>query len=248
MFEKVGIPILGVVENMSIHICSNCGHESHIFGERRRATGCARTTATELLGSCRWTCRHPRAGRFRPADGRGRSRRRGWRRSTGDRAPVRGQDRRVAGRGHCRRSSRTSSCRTPDDDQIGQLDPPHGAERAHDRAVRAGPGQGARRTAPDRVLRHLELRLRYPLLERIQDLHQHQLDDRRPQGVRREVLRRLQRRRLHHPAQFLRARAHGRVLPHSAQRAHDLPRQDRPTHAAASSSTSRRSSRNGRGT
>ncbi len=32
MFEKVGIPILGVVENMSTHICSQCGHEEHIFG------------------------------------------------------------------------------------------------------------------------------------------------------------------------------------------------------------------------
>ncbi|VWC78499.1 iron-sulfur cluster carrier protein ApbC [Burkholderia lata] len=32
MFEKVGIPILGIVENMSIHTCSNCGHEEHIFG------------------------------------------------------------------------------------------------------------------------------------------------------------------------------------------------------------------------
>src|SRR6195256_1031557 len=32
MFEKVGIPILGVVENMSFHICAQCGHESHIFG------------------------------------------------------------------------------------------------------------------------------------------------------------------------------------------------------------------------
>jgi ATP-binding protein involved in chromosome partitioning len=32
MFEKVGIPILGIVENMSFHICSQCGHESHIFG------------------------------------------------------------------------------------------------------------------------------------------------------------------------------------------------------------------------
>jgi len=32
MFEKVGIPILGIVENMSIHICSNCGHQEHIFG------------------------------------------------------------------------------------------------------------------------------------------------------------------------------------------------------------------------
>lgn len=33
MFEKVGVPILGVVENMSIHICSKCGHEERIFGE-----------------------------------------------------------------------------------------------------------------------------------------------------------------------------------------------------------------------
>lgn len=32
MFEKVSIPILGIVENMSTHICSNCGHEEHIFG------------------------------------------------------------------------------------------------------------------------------------------------------------------------------------------------------------------------
>jgi ATP-binding protein involved in chromosome partitioning len=33
MFQKVGIPILGIVENMSMHICSKCGHEEHIFGE-----------------------------------------------------------------------------------------------------------------------------------------------------------------------------------------------------------------------
>ena len=32
MFEKVGIPIIGVVENMSTHICSNCGHTEQIFG------------------------------------------------------------------------------------------------------------------------------------------------------------------------------------------------------------------------
>ena len=37
MFEKVGIPILGIVENMSMHICSNCGHAEPIFGEGRRA-------------------------------------------------------------------------------------------------------------------------------------------------------------------------------------------------------------------
>src|SRR5436309_3697341 len=33
MFEKVGVPIVGVIENMSIHICSQCGHAEHIFGE-----------------------------------------------------------------------------------------------------------------------------------------------------------------------------------------------------------------------
>jgi len=32
MFEKVGIPILGIVENMSTHVCSNCGHAEAIFG------------------------------------------------------------------------------------------------------------------------------------------------------------------------------------------------------------------------
>jgi ATP-binding protein involved in chromosome partitioning len=49
MFEKVGIPILGVVENMSFHTCPNCGHESHIFG----SGGAARMVKdynTELLG------------------------------------------------------------------------------------------------------------------------------------------------------------------------------------------------------
>jgi ATP-binding protein involved in chromosome partitioning len=33
MFQKVEVNILGVVENMSTHVCSNCGHEEHIFGQ-----------------------------------------------------------------------------------------------------------------------------------------------------------------------------------------------------------------------
>src|SRR5881275_2962521 len=33
MFEKVGVPIVGIVENMSMHVCSNCGHAEAIFGE-----------------------------------------------------------------------------------------------------------------------------------------------------------------------------------------------------------------------
>jgi len=32
MFEKVSVPILGIVENMAVHVCSNCGHVEHIFG------------------------------------------------------------------------------------------------------------------------------------------------------------------------------------------------------------------------
>ena len=49
MFEKVSVPVLGVVENMSVHVCTNCGHAEHIFG----AGGGARMAAefgVELLG------------------------------------------------------------------------------------------------------------------------------------------------------------------------------------------------------
>ena len=50
MFEKVGIKIIGIVENMSTHICSNCGHEEHIFGAGGGAKMCADYNV-ELLGS-----------------------------------------------------------------------------------------------------------------------------------------------------------------------------------------------------
>ncbi|MGB4056978.1 MAG: Mrp/NBP35 family ATP-binding protein [Alphaproteobacteria bacterium] len=43
MFEKVGVKILGIIENMSTHVCSNCGHEEHIFGH-----GGARKEAEKL--------------------------------------------------------------------------------------------------------------------------------------------------------------------------------------------------------
>lgn len=50
MFEKVGIPILGIVENMAVHHCSNCGHIEHVFGsgggERMAAE-----TGVESLGA-----------------------------------------------------------------------------------------------------------------------------------------------------------------------------------------------------
>ena len=49
MFEKVGIPILGIVENMSFHVCPKCGHESHIFGQGGAAR-MSKDYSTELLG------------------------------------------------------------------------------------------------------------------------------------------------------------------------------------------------------
>ena len=50
MFEKVSVPVLGIIENMALHTCTNCGHVEHIFG-----SGGAQTMATDfkvpLLGS-----------------------------------------------------------------------------------------------------------------------------------------------------------------------------------------------------
>jgi ATP-binding protein involved in chromosome partitioning len=50
MFEKVGVNILGIVENMSTHICSQCGHEEHIFGTGGAEKMCGDYNV-ELLGS-----------------------------------------------------------------------------------------------------------------------------------------------------------------------------------------------------
>jgi ATP-binding protein involved in chromosome partitioning len=50
MFEKVGVPILGIVENMAVHVCSQCGHAEHIFGSGG-AERMARQYEVEVLGS-----------------------------------------------------------------------------------------------------------------------------------------------------------------------------------------------------
>lgn len=50
MFRKVNVPVLGVIENMALHICSNCGHTEHIFGAGG-GERIAREYQTELLGS-----------------------------------------------------------------------------------------------------------------------------------------------------------------------------------------------------
>ena len=99
MFEKVGVPIVGIVENMSVHICSNCGHAEHIFGEGG-GERCARLQrAVPRRAAARHP--HPRAGRFGAADGGRRSRRQDRRDLPRDRAQDRGV-RRAEGREHFR--------------------------------------------------------------------------------------------------------------------------------------------------
>ncbi|MFN3566384.1 MAG: iron-sulfur cluster carrier protein ApbC [Burkholderiaceae bacterium] len=50
MFEKVGVPILGIVENMAVHVCSKCGHAEHVFGAGG-AERMAKEYGVEVLGS-----------------------------------------------------------------------------------------------------------------------------------------------------------------------------------------------------
>ncbi|UVW34745.1 iron-sulfur cluster carrier protein ApbC [SAR92 clade bacterium H455] len=50
MFTKVKIPVLGIIENMAVHLCSNCGHEDHIFGSGG-GEKVAADYSTQLLGS-----------------------------------------------------------------------------------------------------------------------------------------------------------------------------------------------------
>ena len=50
MFEKVEVPVLGLVENMAVHVCSNCGHAEHLFGEGG-GSAMAAQYGVALLGS-----------------------------------------------------------------------------------------------------------------------------------------------------------------------------------------------------
>ncbi|WP_428992217.1 iron-sulfur cluster carrier protein ApbC [Pseudoxanthomonas suwonensis] len=50
MFEKVNVPVLGIVENMAVHVCSNCGHVEHLFGQGG-AQAMAERYGVPLLGS-----------------------------------------------------------------------------------------------------------------------------------------------------------------------------------------------------
>jgi ATP-binding protein involved in chromosome partitioning len=50
MFEKVEVPVLGIVENMAIHVCTNCGHAEHVFGSGG-GESMAQQYGVPLLGS-----------------------------------------------------------------------------------------------------------------------------------------------------------------------------------------------------
>tara|TARA_R110002167_G_scaffold114348_1_gene288086 strand:- start:124866 stop:126047 length:1182 start_codon:yes stop_codon:yes gene_type:complete len=49
MFDKVQVPVLGIIENMSYHLCENCGHKSHVFG-KAGGVQMAKSKHTQLLG------------------------------------------------------------------------------------------------------------------------------------------------------------------------------------------------------
>ena len=103
MFEKVGVPIVGVVENMSMHICSNCGHAEPIFGEGGGEKMCADYNVP-FLGGAAARHPHPRANGRRPSDGRRRSGRQDRADLSRD-CPQDGGVRRAEGRGFLRQIS-----------------------------------------------------------------------------------------------------------------------------------------------
>ena len=73
MFQKVEVAVLGVVENMSTHVCSNCGHEEHIFGEPAAASVWREQYGVPLLGSLPLDRRIREEADGGQADGRGRA-------------------------------------------------------------------------------------------------------------------------------------------------------------------------------
>ncbi len=105
MFEKVGVPILGIVENMAVHVCEKCGHVEHIFGEEG-GKRLAEEYRDGLPGRVAAQPLDPGPGRQRPADGRQRPRRR-------DRGAL--QARRPQGRRQDRRTQQGFLVQVPDD-------------------------------------------------------------------------------------------------------------------------------------
>ena len=133
MFEKVGVPILGIVENMAIHVCSNCGHAEHIFGEGGARADVRATTTCRSSARCRSTSAS--ASRPTPArptvvadpDGKIAQIYSEIARKVAmfGRAEGRGLLGQVPEHRHPEHVSRRASGES--DDQVRQVDPPHGA-------------------------------------------------------------------------------------------------------------------------
>ena len=217
MFEKVNVPVLGIVENMSVHVCTNCGHVEHLFG----AGGGARMAAqygVELLGEL-------------PLDARVREEADGGaptvvaRPDSPHAAPISRwraarPPRWRAARRTARRCSRRSSSKRArqDEHQVRQLDPPHGGEGADDRAVRAR--AGARSADGHKIVSYGTSSYGYDVrcsreFKIFTNINSTIVD---PKDFDEKSFVDVHGGRLHHPAELLRAGAHGRVLPHSAQR------------------------------
>ena len=235
------VPVLGVVENMAMHVCTNCGHEEHIFGEHGgRAHGRAIRRAAARCAAAR---------RSASASRRTRASRRVAARSA--RRPIalalRGD---VALRARAvelaLRAERTTARPVfPNITRRGRLmsiksrplDPAHGAITEMIEPFEPDQVKHAS-TATGISLRHVELRLRRALLARVQDLHEHQF-------------RRSSIPKAFDPGSFVDMTADVCIIPPNSfalartveyfriprDRCSDLPRQVARTRAAASSST-----------
>src|SRR5690606_33315917 len=177
MFEKVAIPVLGLVENMAVHVCSNCGHAEHVFGEG----GAARMSAqygVPVLGALPLEVGIREQGdagapvvAARPDSDAARAYRataKALLAELGRRPKVRsGIMASLLGGCPAAGKSAGKSVKSPvphrgrtHEHQERPLDPPHGRAARHDRAVPAGPGEDGGRRQPHRQPRHVELWLR----------------------------------------------------------------------------------------
>lgn len=71
MFRRLDVPVLGLIENMSTHICPKCGYEDHVFGEGGVEAEAAKL-GLPFLGALPPEPGDPAVGRFRPAHRRHR--------------------------------------------------------------------------------------------------------------------------------------------------------------------------------
>jgi hypothetical protein len=151
MFEKVSVPVLGVVENMAVFCCPNCGHEEHIFGQDGgKKNGTRPPDGLPRCLAARYS--HPHAGRWRKTDSRSRP---GW----PDRGNLPGH--RPQNGGYRGRKGQRLFCKVPDHHDLQKYvsaeAPPVGTRALHVGQLRAGRLVEAR----DSVAEELAVALEY---------------------------------------------------------------------------------------